>query len=228
MPTKFNGEIPLDTKKILIIGLALVAVVSCTCGVPFKVTAIQRSDKKLSCKDVILEVNEAEHYRAMAGKERGVGMGEMMMPLCWVSGFVDSEKAIDSANERIKYLSEVYDLLDCGRQMPRPPAFANIPRVQQPAPQPRPIIMQVPAPQPMPPSDAFAGGRDGRDGLDGNDGKGAPYIEMERGDAHYKLLEDAGPRQWHEHKDRNGKVYIHSHPHKGPHRHLEDEPGLVQ
>ena len=185
----------MNLKKTLAFTSLFFFVSSCTCGVPLRVTSIQRSDKKLACKDVILEINEAEHYRSQAGQEKGIGMGESLMPLCWVSGYVDGDKAIKTANARIDYLGHIYDLMDCG----------GADRKKMPLPQP--IIVPVPTAPPPPPRPAPV----------------AAPVQNQRGEAYYKLKKNLGPDEMHEHRDKRRKLYIHSHKHNGPHRHLEDE-----
>ena len=101
-------------KSALGICLVALSLASCNCNPPLEVTAIQKSDKKLACKDIILEINEAEHYRAEAVESRKVGFGELFMPTCWISGYVNGQQAIKSAAARIDYLGHIYDLLDCG------------------------------------------------------------------------------------------------------------------
>jgi hypothetical protein len=170
---------------------------SCTCGVPLRVTSIQRSDKKLACKDIILEINEAEHYRDAAAQEQAIGMGEALMPICWVSGFVDGEQAIKKANARIEYLGHIYDLMDCGGKGKRKP----LPKT----PAPQRIIVPQKAPPPPPPKVP------------------EPIKIPDPKPSHYRLMKNLGPNEMHEHMDKDGKLYIHSHKHSGPHRHLEDQ-----
>jgi hypothetical protein len=168
---------------------------SCTCGTPMKVSSIQKSDKKLTCKDIILEINEAEHFREEGLKEKSISAGEALMPTCWLSGYLDGNKAAKQANSRIEYLGQIYELMDCGgagdkaaSQQTQPIAIPVAPA--SPAITPQPLI------QPK---------------------------NTENTDAHYKEKNNLGQNQMHEHMDKNGRVYIHSHPHDGPHRHLEDE-----
>lgn len=184
-------------KKFVILAFASAFLVSCTCGVPLKVTPIQGDDKKLACKDVILEINESEHYRNQAAKEKAIGFNEMFMPMCWVSGYVDGAQAIKAANARIDYLGRIYDLLDCGGK--------ELSESKLPPPPPPPVTMQAPAV-------GF--------------GSGAPFsrpMSIESPDSHYRSVDDSDVEsKMHEHRDKNGKIYIHSHPHSGPHRHFED------
>gem|GEM_PF-4793112 len=122
---------------------------SCDCSVPLEVTSIQKGDKKLACKDIILEINEAEHYRERAIEDQRISAGEILMPTCWLSGYVDGGKAIKSADARIEYLGHIYDLLDCGglsTPVPPPPVARNI----------RPLSQDAnPAPVGVPPVRSF-------------------------------------------------------------------------
>lgn len=101
------------TYVIIVTVLALI-LASCNCGVPMKVKTIQTGDKTLNCKDIILEINEAEFYRKEAYTTQSISYDEALMPSCWVSGYFDSKSAIKAADARINYLSNIYDLLECG------------------------------------------------------------------------------------------------------------------
>lgn len=176
-------------------------LVSCTCGTPLEVSPIQRDDKKLACKDVILEINEAEHYRDEGVQSQGINMGEALMPICWASGYVDGSKAVKAANSRIDYLGQIYDLLDCG---------GNASSASSPPP-PTAIAVPIQRFNNSPP--AAISSRAG----------GFSPPAMGEGRVHYQSKGNNSNKHLHEHKDAKGRVYIHSHPHEGVHRHLEDE-----
>ncbi len=191
---------------LLFAGVSL--LLSCTCGVPLRVTSVQRSDKKLTCKDVILEINESEEYRKQGAIEKGIGFGEILAPLCWVNGYLDGRSAVGSANARIEYLGHIYDLLDCGgkgkdKDQQQPPAM-----LPPPPPPPAPVVVPAPKParvyQPVPNTNLH-------------------FFPMEEAtNKYYRLIDKK--TGLHEHKDKNGKIYIHNH--AGglePHVHLEDQ-----
>lgn len=174
---------------------------SCTCATPLKVSEIQKTDKKLACKDVILEINESEHYRELAKKERGISFGNFLMPVCWVTSYVDANRAVNAAQERIKYLGHIYDVLDCGGKSdkadkPAVPAAASVTPLAAP-----PIIQIQPAPAPAPVA--------------------APTVSSAA-----KVSQCGNPQDidkyTHKHVDRLGKIYTHCHVNTGPHRHLDD------
>lgn len=194
----------------------LATLVSCTCATPLVVSEIQKSDKKLTCKDIILEINEAEHYKDLAKKERGIGFGNALMPVCWASSYVDAAKSVDAANARVAYLGKIYDVLDCGGKSDRsaagtppgmmPPPFIQVQPAQQYSP---PQYSQPVERQQMPklPKQDF-----GEEEVD--DDVPAPKGEVD---------DKAVRKNSHQHIDKLGKVYTHSHPYAGPHRHAEDQ-----
>lgn len=148
--------------KAMSIGILSLVLLGCDCKVPLEVTSIQKNDKKLACKDIILEINEAEHYRAEAIESRKISTGEMLMPTCWLSGYIDGAQAIRTSDARIEYLGHIYDLLDCGgiggdETMAPPPARREQgSSVMQPTPPGAaavPFVPMIPAPQatPIPP-----------------------------------------------------------------------------
>lgn len=179
-------------KKMLFIS-TLTVLSACTCATPVVVTEIQKSDKKLTCKDIILEINEAEHFKEMAKKEEGIGFGNALMPVCWISSFVDASKAVNSANARIAYLGNIYDVLDCGGRSDEPAvgpqtmAPVRIPAQQYPSLQSQqPVALNEP---------------------------------MEKGEVDDEMVRN----NMHSHVDKHGKSYTHSHYHAGPHRHGDDQ-----
>jgi len=78
-----------------------------------KVKPMQRKDKRLSCKEILLEMNEAEFYRQMAYKNKGPKIKNVLMPLGYISTYMDSEEAIDAANARVSYLDRIYEIMNC-------------------------------------------------------------------------------------------------------------------
>ncbi|MDB2414918.1 hypothetical protein N9W34_04020 [Rickettsiales bacterium] len=156
---------------------------------------MQKGDKKLACKDIILEINEVEHLRSQAAIDRGISLGEIFMPICWVSGYMDSDAAIKSANARIDYLGHIYDLLDCGGSMKQ-----SI-KPQSPA-------MKPPVLAPSKPPVNVSGKNRQQSML--------PLVKSSK-------MIDKGSNEYirwlHEHVDSDGKIIQHSHPYVGPHRH---------
>lgn len=117
--------------KTVILGffiLMMVSACNCSKNSPMLVQPIQKADKQLSCKDIILEINEAEFHRKNAAQKRGGSLDYMFSPLCYPTGYMDAKKAEKAALERLEYLNQIYDLMDCemksryeSKRLPTPP-----------------------------------------------------------------------------------------------------------
>lgn len=101
-------------KKTLCISVLMCVLAGCSAEDPStKVKPMQRKDKRLSCKEILLEMNEAEFYRQMAYKNKGPKIKNVLMPLGYISTYMDSEEAIDAANARVSYLDRIYEIMNC-------------------------------------------------------------------------------------------------------------------
>lgn len=103
--------------KAVIALFSLVLLVSCG-GVDEskKIDAMQRSDKHLSCKEILLEMNEAEFYRKMAQKNRGPKLKNVLMPLGYISTYMSAEEAIEASDARVAYLDQIYEIMRCSER----------------------------------------------------------------------------------------------------------------
>jgi hypothetical protein len=117
----------------------------CGCGsLPLRVTPIQRGDKKLDCKQVLLEINESEHYRKQAYAAVKKAPTKIWAPSCMIFGVSDGLAAASAADARIEYLGNIYDLLECGGAPGAPPpggpsgfpSFGEEGQPRQPSPYP--------------------------------------------------------------------------------------------
>lgn len=99
----------------VIIGSVLLSVLvsGCASSSSPKVKAMQRKDKLLTCKEILLEMNEAEFYRATAQKNKGPSVKNMLMPLGYISTYMSAEEAIGAAEARVDYLDRIYQIMDC-------------------------------------------------------------------------------------------------------------------
>lgn len=103
-------------KKILSLGLVSIMVAACASSDDaelVKVKALQRKDKNLSCQEILLEMNEAQFYNKMAHKKRGVKLKNVLMPLGYISTYMDAEDAIGAAKARVEYLNRIYEIMRC-------------------------------------------------------------------------------------------------------------------
>lgn len=81
-----------------------------------KVAELQKKDKKLSCKEIKLEINEADYYRKAAQQNKSPTVGNLLMPLGYISTYVDAEDASHAAQARIDYLNRISEILKCDQQ----------------------------------------------------------------------------------------------------------------
>lgn len=103
----------MNKKPLLSIAL-LVALTAC--GSPTtstKVKSMKRDDKQLTCTELLLEMNEAEFYRKMAAKNKGPKLKNILMPIGYISTYMDAEDAVGAADARVEYLAEIYDIMNC-------------------------------------------------------------------------------------------------------------------
>lgn len=216
--------------KYCVISLLVVTVTACSCKAPLKVRPIQRGDKKMSCKELILEINEAEHYREAANEARHISVIDTLTPWCAASEFTDGNGAITAADERIDYLGQIYDLLECGgsdqQPKPRPPAQRPKPRPVQPP----GTYQNQSAPAYQPPASApriTAPKSAIRPGVNGEP-SGTYYgkVPGSQSEPHYRSIPQPSQTKspLHEHEDIDKQRYQHSHPHFGSHWHAEDIP----
>lgn len=161
-------------KKHLITLTAILGLAACSGNSSEKIATMQKKDKNLTCREVLLEQNEAEFYRSTAEKNKNPGVKSFLMPLGYISTYMSAEDAITAANARTDYLSRIYEIMDCdnklqlatrknklvSRQLAEnsdedaTPAIAMpAPVMAQPVPQaypvPVPMGYTMPAPQPM-------------------------------------------------------------------------------
>lgn len=104
-------------RKIIMLSALSVVIVACG-GVSSdeaspKVKSLQKNDKNLSCREILLEMNEAQFYNKMAHKNRGVKLKNVLMPLGYISTYMDSEDAIGAAQARVEYLDKIYEIMHC-------------------------------------------------------------------------------------------------------------------
>lgn len=84
----------------------------------------------MNCKDVVLSITEAEQYRKKALETRSISADQVLLPLCWAPTYFASQSAVKAADERLEYLGNIYDVLDCSRKakapsqaLPPPPPY---------------------------------------------------------------------------------------------------------
>ena len=100
-------------QKLGLVVVALLITSSCAGTRSASVIPVQSRDKQLSCREIKLEMNEAEQYKAAAEKNRNPDLRTFLAPLGYMYTVTSASEAITASEERIKYLQEVYDLSGC-------------------------------------------------------------------------------------------------------------------
>ncbi len=93
---------------LLCMGLA-----ACSSVESEKIAAIRNGDKQLNCKEIVLEINEAEFYRRRATRNKTPGLTSILMPIGYMSTYASAHDAQALANERVDYLNRIYDIHHC-------------------------------------------------------------------------------------------------------------------
>lgn len=96
--------------------LLVLATAACSGDHSDKVVALKKTDKQLNCVQVELEINEAKFLAERAERNRQVGVSDIVAPLSYLSTYQNAEEAIDESQDRIRYLTGIYDILNCEKQ----------------------------------------------------------------------------------------------------------------
>ena len=78
-----------------------------------QIKSMQRKDKMLTCKEILLEMNEAEFYKSTAERNKDPKISNMLLPLGYISTYMSAEDAIGAAKARIDYLDRIYQIMEC-------------------------------------------------------------------------------------------------------------------
>lgn len=104
-------------KQTLVLTALITMATACAGKESEKVAAMQKKDKNLTCREVLLEQNEAEFYRSTAEKNKQPGVKAVLMPLGYISTYMSAEDAVSAANARTDYLSRIYEIMDCDNKL---------------------------------------------------------------------------------------------------------------
>lgn len=102
-----------DMKRVIVLLGATFLVTACAGERSPMVQSVQKRDKELSCTEVMLEMNEAEFYKNTAENKRQPSLKNVVMPLGYVSTYMNSNDAINAASSRINYLNKIYEIQGC-------------------------------------------------------------------------------------------------------------------
>lgn len=104
-------------QKILITTALCFSLVACAGKDSEKVAAMQKKDKNLTCREVLLEQNEAEFYKSTAQKNKSPDVKSVLMPLGYISTYMNAEEAVGAANARVDYLARIYEIMGCDQKI---------------------------------------------------------------------------------------------------------------
>lgn len=77
------------------------------------VVPIQSKDKQLTCREVLLEMNEAEEYKKAAENNKSPGARSFFAPLGYMYTLSSASEAIEASDKRINYLQDIYRISGC-------------------------------------------------------------------------------------------------------------------
>lgn len=100
-------------KKVIITTAISLCLMACGSKESEKVTAMQKKDKNLTCREVLLEQNEAAFYKETAEKNKNPDVKSVLMPLGYISTYMSADEAVNAANARVAYLARIYEIMGC-------------------------------------------------------------------------------------------------------------------
>ncbi len=104
-------------QKTLITTALCLSLMACAGKDSEKVAAMQKKDKNLTCREVLLEQNEAEFYKSTAQKNKNPDVKSLVMPLGYISTYMNAEEAVGAANARVEYLVRIYEIMGCDQKI---------------------------------------------------------------------------------------------------------------
>ncbi len=131
--------------RFTVVCVFILALSACAGKESTAIQPLQKKDKQLSCREIQLEINEAEFYQRSAKNNKNPGVETFLMPLGYISTYMSANDAAKSADARINYLNRIYDILNCDAQNAAPrvvqqqPLYApNQPQLAPPTASPQP------------------------------------------------------------------------------------------
>jgi len=103
----------VDLGKCIFLVVAGGLIASCSGVRSTAVVPVQSKDKQLSCREIMLEINEAEEYKKTAENNKNPDLRSFIAPLGYAYTVSSADDAIDASNKRITYLQDVYRISGC-------------------------------------------------------------------------------------------------------------------
>ncbi len=103
------------TTGLMVCGAALCGLSAC--ATPDVVNVRQAGDSRLTCEQIVEEIEVAEEFRAEAREERGVTgtnvAAAVFFPIGLVGTYMNTEEAMEAAEDRREHLEEMYEDKGC-------------------------------------------------------------------------------------------------------------------
>ena len=93
--------------------LTIIALSSCSGVRSSAVVPVQSKDKQLTCREILLEINEAEEYKKTAENNKDPGLRSFIAPLGYAYTLSSANDAIKASDDRISYLQDIYRISGC-------------------------------------------------------------------------------------------------------------------
>ena len=101
----------------LIAGVASLGLLVTACATPTVVETRQASDRNLNCEQLLAAIEETNDFEEEARDDRGVtGTNVAAAVFFWpalIGTYMNTEDAIEAAQDRREYLTELYEQRDC-------------------------------------------------------------------------------------------------------------------
>ena len=97
----------------LLLVTSLSVLAACSGVRSSSVVPIQSKDKQLTCREVLLEINEAEEYKKAAQNNKSPELRSFFAPLGYAYTLSSANEAIEASDKRISYLQDVYKISGC-------------------------------------------------------------------------------------------------------------------
>ena len=99
--------------KNTIVALSILAIAGCSGIRSNAVVPVQSRDKQLTCREILLEMNEAEQYKVAAVKNEDLSVRSFFAPFGYIYTLSSAGDAIESSDKRIAYLDDIYKISGC-------------------------------------------------------------------------------------------------------------------
>lgn len=100
-------------KQILPLGLLSILLTACSGVQSAKVDPMQERDKAMLCDEIELDINEAEFLKQQASSNGEMTFSNAINPFAYPSTLMSSNRAEEAAQQRIQYLTRIYEIRNC-------------------------------------------------------------------------------------------------------------------